>query len=206
MKSAFAVIAVVGILAATILFGGMAFLGSTQPKPDTVSRDQLNDWQQTAAWYQAKTAELQQDKATMAERQHALEMQLQSERDNNKTTMALLAAQGQSGTDYAPWAIAGGVLLLGGGLAVAMFRRQPQVQPQQQPIIIQLPQQAQYAQLPDGRIEAIEAEVAQIRGGIAQVVGYIESQRADRVQVQAPQGKRLQVTQTKARGQIVGPQ
>jgi hypothetical protein len=208
MKSAIGVIVAVGIIVAALLFGGMAFLGSTQPKPDTVSRDQLNDWQQTAAWYQAKTAELQQDKATMAERQHALEMQLQSERDNNKTTMALLAAQGQSGTDYAPWAIAGGVLLLGGGLAVAMFRRQPQVQPQQQPIIIQLPQMAQpaqYAQLPDGRIEALEAKVMQIEGGINQVVGYIEAQRAERIQIQRPQSQPLQVTQTKARGQIVGP-
>lgn len=195
------VVVVFGILVVAVLFGGSAIINTTKPREDTVSREQMNDWQQTAAWYQAKTAELQQDKATMAERQHALEMQLQSERDNNKSTLALLAA-GQ--TNYVPWLIAGVVLLAGGGLAVAMYRRQSP-QAQQQPIIIQLPQPPQYAQLSDGRIEALEAEMAQLRGGISQVVGYIEGRRGEQVQVQSPRGTPLQVTQTKARGQIVGP-
>ena len=202
MKSGFALIAVVGILVVAVLFGGSAIINTTKPREDTVSREQMNDWMNTAAWYESQAKQLEQDKAAMAEKQHALEMQLQSERASNQTTLALLA-QGQ-GNNTVWLVVAGVVLLVGGGLAVAMYRRQsPQAQPQ--PIIIQLPQQAQYAQLSDGRIEAIEAEVAQIRGGITQVVGYIEAQRAERVQVQAPQGKRLQVTQTKERGRIVGP-
>jgi len=202
MKSAFAIIAVVGILAATILFGGMAYLGSTQPKPDMVSRDQLNNWQQTASWWQSQSKQLEADRAAIAERNHALEMQLQSERDNNKTTMAVLAAHGQD-SDSMPWLIAGGVVVLGGALALVTLRK-PQAQ--QQPIIIQLPQQTQYAQLSDGRIAAIEAEVAQIKGGINQITGYIEGRQVNRVQIKAPQGEPLQLVQRKSRGQIAGPQ
>jgi len=117
--------------------------------------------------------------------------------------MAVLAAHGQSGMDYAPWLIAGAVLLVGGGIAVAMYRRQP-AQPQQ-PIIIQLPTSQPVALLPDGRIEAIEAEVMQIKSGISAITGYIEGRRVEHVQISKPQGQPLQVTQTKARGQLVGP-
>jgi len=76
MKHWIGIVFVVGILAALALFAGSALIDSSKPRSDTVSREQMNEWQNAAAWYQSQTKQLEQNNAVAVEKAHALELQL----------------------------------------------------------------------------------------------------------------------------------